>query len=280
MIPRGLRLICFVSGNATQREALEAIAGLPVQPHYPVAAGRPHTPIPKIHNLDYEAAWVALIESGWQPAMHHWKEREKFAYGSGRYFWEKGYHEIIDASGTGLAHMWFRFRDVYGNELIVMTAGEGYEGGGATVWRWYFDPESQPAGLSERRFESTVGQLAGARAFVEFIYRNVGGIVWIDISIPDSEFDGNYGDGAQWFVLHEDVWRQLSAGERMGPQNATGVQVTFTKRTDETDATFCFMRGFVRMCGYFAVVGTEGPNQGLVSVALKPLNIEDAVRRA
>lgn len=125
-----------------EREALEAIGGLAAQPHYPVAADRPHSPIPKIHMMDYEAARVALVEAGWQPAMHHWKEGEKFTYGSGKYLWDKGYHEIIDASGTGLAHMWFRFRDVYGNELIVMTAGEGYEGGGATVWRWYFDPES------------------------------------------------------------------------------------------------------------------------------------------
>lgn len=271
-------LLCQWKRDA-EREALEAIGGLPALPHYPVAAGRLHTPIPKIHNLDYEAARAALIESGWQPAMHHWKEGEKFTYGSGKYFWEKGYHEIIDASGTGLAHMWFRFRDVYGNELIVMTAGEGYESGGATVWRWYFDPESQPAGLSERRFEAAVGQLTGARAFIDFIYRNVGAIVWIDISISESEFDGNYVHGSQWFVLYEHIWRELSAGERMGPQNATGVHFTFTKRTDDTDAKVCLMRGLVKVRGYFAVVGTEGPNQGLMSVALKPLNIEDAARR-
>jgi len=127
--------------HQAEREALEAIGGSTREPHYPVAPGRTHTPIPKIHNLDYEVARIALIDAGWQPAMHHWREGEKFTYGSGKYLWDKGYHEIIDASGTGLGHMWFRYRDVYGNELIVMTAGEGYEGGGATVWRWYFDPD-------------------------------------------------------------------------------------------------------------------------------------------
>ena len=105
-----------------------------------------HTPIPKIHGLDYEVARAKLIDAGWQPAMHHWKHRDEAVLNcSGEYLWDKGYHEIITASGTGLAHMWFRFRDVYGNRLIVMTAGEADPelGYGAAVWRWYFEEDEQ-----------------------------------------------------------------------------------------------------------------------------------------
>lgn len=83
-----------------------------------------------------------LVRAGWQPKHNHWSygSNPNVKYGNGPHFWEKGYDEIMNASGTGLAHCTFGFQDVYGNRLVVVTAGEVIEELNATahVWNWYF----------------------------------------------------------------------------------------------------------------------------------------------
>jgi hypothetical protein len=75
--------------------------------------------------------------------MNHWSHASNFdmQYGNGLHYWDKGYHEIRHASGTGLAMCSFGFEDVYGHNLVVVTAGEVIEEIGSTsyVWRWYFE---------------------------------------------------------------------------------------------------------------------------------------------
>jgi hypothetical protein len=75
--------------------------------------------------------------------MNHWRHGAEpdMQYGNGLHFWNMGFHEIRNASGTGLAHCWFAFLDVYENVLVVTTAGEVDEstGDGAYVWRWHFE---------------------------------------------------------------------------------------------------------------------------------------------
>jgi hypothetical protein len=63
--------------------------------------------------------------------------------GNGLYFWEKGFHEIMHASGAGLAHCAFGHSDIYGNRLVVVTAGEVIEEANqfAGVWSWHFEQE-------------------------------------------------------------------------------------------------------------------------------------------
>jgi len=124
-----------------EAEALRAVKGIGSQEYYPQPTASLHAPVPKIAGLTYDEARSRLIEAGWQPHMQHWSHSEApdVTYGNGLHFWQRGYHEIINASGTGLGHCTFGFVDIYRNKLIVVTAGEVCveENWNAHVWNWY-----------------------------------------------------------------------------------------------------------------------------------------------
>lgn len=130
---------------SAEAKMLRALNGLPPEDYLPQPASAIHSPIPRISGLTYDEARERLLEAGWQPHRQHWSHASEpgMQCGNGLYFWEKGYHEIINASGTGLGHCTFGFIDVYCNMLIVVTAGEvsAEEGWTACVWNWYFQNE-------------------------------------------------------------------------------------------------------------------------------------------
>ena len=127
---------------AAEVEALQALNGDPQSEFFPQPTSAKHTPIPKIAGLTYDEARIKLVDAGWQPMLNHWSYggEPHLQYGNGLHFWEKGYHEIINASGTGLAHCAFEFQDVYGNRLVIATAGEFIDDLSTTayVWSWFF----------------------------------------------------------------------------------------------------------------------------------------------
>jgi hypothetical protein len=133
--------------TAAEQKAFIEIVGKDFDRHYPSSPAAVHSPIPKIHGLDYEIARSLLIDSGWQPLMHHWSHGSDpmMVAGNGKYFWNKGYWEISHSCPTGLANCLFVFTDVYGNRLLVGTAGEALPEVGATarVWGWHFELETQ-----------------------------------------------------------------------------------------------------------------------------------------
>ncbi len=135
--------ILFKWKEATEQEAFIEIVGKNFYRHYSPSPAAVHSPIPKIHGLAYEAARYLLIDSGWQPQMHHWSHGSdpEMMAGNGKYFWDKGYWEIRHACPTGLAHCTFAFTDVYGNVLVVGTSGEVYVdfGAMAIVRGWQFE---------------------------------------------------------------------------------------------------------------------------------------------
>lgn len=128
-----------------EAKMLRALSASSTDDYFPQPATAIHTPIPRISGLPYDEARERLIAAGWQPHMQHWSHASEpdMQYGNGLHFWEKGYHEIINASGTGLGHCTFGFVDVYRNKLIVVTAGEvsEEEGWTACVWNWYVQPK-------------------------------------------------------------------------------------------------------------------------------------------
>lgn len=131
---------------AAEAEALRAMSGMQHLDFFPQPSAALHTPIPRIAGLIYDDARSRLVDAGWQPHRNHWSHAAEphMQYGNGLLFWEKGFHEIINASGTGLGHCTFGFVDVYRNKLIVVTAGEVCEENSwsAFVWNWYFSHES------------------------------------------------------------------------------------------------------------------------------------------
>ena len=128
---------------AAEGRAARALTGEHGTTFYPQAPTAVHTPIPRIDDLTYDEARTRLITAGWQPRRQHWTFANEpyMQYGNGLHFWQKGYHEIINASGTGLAFCTFGWQDVYGTKLVVVTAGEVIDELNATagVWNWYFE---------------------------------------------------------------------------------------------------------------------------------------------
>ncbi|MGZ5172245.1 MAG: hypothetical protein ACXWCY_32940 [Burkholderiales bacterium] len=127
---------------AAEAEALRAINGSLVSDFFPQPVSAVHTPIPRLPGLIYDEARELLLNAGWQPRRQHWTYASEpdVQFGNGKVFWERGYWEIIHASGTGLGHCSFGFQDVYGNKLTVVTAGEEDDEfhSHACVWNWYF----------------------------------------------------------------------------------------------------------------------------------------------
>lgn len=69
-----------------------------------------------------------LLKAGWQPfqtiPFNRADEYRQTTVGNGEIFWKRGYFELEDCSGTGLAPCSFLFEDAYGNRLRVVTLGE------------------------------------------------------------------------------------------------------------------------------------------------------------
>ena len=126
--------------SQAEERALRDLKGSLDQPLVPQPNQAIHTPIPNIADQSYDDARAGLVAAGWQPWRRHWSAMHSpdLQSGNGLHYWGKGYWEIVYASGTGLSHCEFAFKDVYENELRVVTAGEVNENEStARVWRWY-----------------------------------------------------------------------------------------------------------------------------------------------
>lgn len=128
-----------------ETEALRKIGGTQSLGYFPQPTSAMYAPLPRIGGLTYDEAREMLIQAGWQPYLNHWSKASEpdITYGNGLYFWSKGFHEIQNACGTGLVQCTFRFKDVYGNLLIVVTAGEADEElrSAPCVWSWRIERE-------------------------------------------------------------------------------------------------------------------------------------------
>jgi len=122
-----------------EAETLRSLNGSPEDDVYPQPAKRQHSPVPRIAGQLFAQARERLLESGWQPVDNHWSyaSDSRIQCGNGPLIWARGYHELTDACPTGLAYCKFKYRDAYGNELTVVTAGElGDDDGEVSVWSW------------------------------------------------------------------------------------------------------------------------------------------------
>lgn len=81
-------------------------------------------PVPAVYMLNHDEARGLLIEAGWTPSMHHWAYYEDRPYLQSTVFYEKGYSELADCSGTGYGFCTLLFHDAYSNTLVVTTQGD------------------------------------------------------------------------------------------------------------------------------------------------------------
>jgi hypothetical protein len=87
--------------------------------------------IPNLFHMKYTEARDSLINAGWIPLLHHWSysQDNNVKWGNGPVFWKKGYWEIENSSGTGIACCEFIFKDPSGRKLEVVTGGMQAEDG-------------------------------------------------------------------------------------------------------------------------------------------------------
>lgn len=84
--------------------------------------------IPNITGMPYEKARAVVIATDWQPKVTlsagPMGEVPDGLSGNGPGFWNKGYTEVADCSGSGAANCMFQFQDKDSNVLVISTAGE------------------------------------------------------------------------------------------------------------------------------------------------------------
>jgi hypothetical protein len=136
--------------------------------------------------------------------------------------------------------------------------------------RKYFRLDKKP----KLKIEGMVGQLEKSIEFNTFIQNNDGKIVFIDIYIPEEEFDGIIEGETPYFVLYDEC-DDLEDGEKPSIRKCSGIEYNINNYGKATDYAFYFMRGFYKLRGYFAILGFEGPHQGLMGASLKPVNYEN-----
>lgn len=84
-----------------------------------------------IDGLTYDDARVKILAAGWKPLQT--RTDASGVWGSGPTFWQRGYYELQDCSGTGVGYCALLFQDSCNNYLHITTAGEEYGGYHATV---------------------------------------------------------------------------------------------------------------------------------------------------
>ena len=120
-----------------------------------------------------------------------------------------------------------------------------------------------------------MGHLSKSKKLIRAACASVGRIVWLDIAMPEEEFDGSFTHTGACFVLFDQCWLPRAPGEELSPFNSTGFEFLLKPNPKATDWCIYPKRGMVKIKGYFAILGIEGPHQGIMSIAMKPLNIED-----
>lgn len=126
------------------------------------------------------------------------------------------------------------------------------------------------------RYEGMVDQNSEeARAFTDFIGENNGKVVFLQVHIPEDEFDGAATDGEGSFTVFPDCGEDLAPGEEPGTSNCLGWTYTVENSKGAEDYAFYYYRGGYSLIGNFAVLAFSGTHQGVIPVALKPLDVED-----
>ncbi|OTG89250.1 hypothetical protein B9T24_16695 [Acinetobacter sp. ANC 4654] len=90
------------------------------------ASPNKHSEVPSIYGEYYDIARKKLIQSGWQPRQtytYNTISTEPISIQTIELF-KHGFIEVENCAGTGAAPCIFKFQDIYGNNLQVMTQGE------------------------------------------------------------------------------------------------------------------------------------------------------------
>ncbi len=82
--------------------------------------------MPKIkikQGMKYSIARKILLDSGWQASYSRWQDIPEYGRAKS-YYYDYGWREVEDCSGTGKGYCLFKFHDAYGHKLEVVTTGD------------------------------------------------------------------------------------------------------------------------------------------------------------
>jgi hypothetical protein len=101
------------------------------------------------------------------------------------------------------------------------------------------------------------------KAFFDLLFDNVGRIIRLDIYFDDQQNPKIDGDGVFDFSIYANYNDKTEAG----------IYVRITVRENDD---FCYDNRLSskRLVGSFKVIGTQEPNQGWMTVSMKPVNVE------
>ncbi|WP_139058847.1 hypothetical protein [Thiorhodococcus drewsii] len=125
-------------------------------------------------------------------------------------------------------------------------------------------------------FQGEIASFEKSAKFERFIAENEGGIVFIDAFIDEMKFYGVTENPEPYFVLYDECFEPLDAGEHPSYEKCTGICYSIIGINEENDSRFYLFRGQCKIYGYFAVIGCDGPHQGLMVCKLKAINFEFA----
>jgi hypothetical protein len=115
-------------------------------------------------------------------------------------------------------------------------------------------------------FTGIVGQFDAGANFVGFLEKNANHEVQLNVTIPDTEFDGSAEDDNSFFVIFDDCGDQPE-GEKPVAGPCTGTEVNVVNPDGPT--LLIHGNGVWKVTGRFDVGEETGPLQGLMSVALE-----------
>lgn len=133
------------------------------------------------------------------------------------------------------------------------------------------------------RYEGEIGNFEKGQAFEKFISDHTLKKVYVDVHLNPEPLDDenalriiNDTFGVESFVIW-DSCESLKAGEKPSIGNCTGTEFSLDRSEGPKDSDLTYVRGVLRLKGYFVVKGCDGPHQGLMGCTLRPLNVEAGV---
>ena len=130
------------------------------------------------------------------------------------------------------------------------------------------------AGAGEQpHFSGEVGPFEEATGFVNFVFDHQQETVGLDVNFAEEEFAGSLGgpDEIASFVLWE-ACEDLPEEEPPSTSWCTGTEFSVDPAgVDPEESGLTLWAGVYRLKGRFAIVGCDGPHQGLMGCTLKAL---------
>jgi len=140
-------------------------------------------------------------------------------------------------------------------------------------------PDKRVLRSGPRKFEGEFGHYERSKHYSNFIFKNQRKLVYIDAYYvpgdPNEVKIINNTFGVDGFQLWDKCFAPLAPKEKPWYGKCTGTYFAMDRSGPNKDADITYIRGTLRVQGYFAIRGCDGPHQGSMGCTLRPLNPEE-----